>query len=291
MQEYLKEKSAVMDCKAIVNKIIHFSNVDGPGNRFAVFFQGCNARCIYCHNPETIGYCMDCLECLEVCPQNALSCVNGKVKYNEQLCISCDACIHKCPYHASPRTKIMTVNELYDQIQSYKPFIRGITVSGGEPFLNHNFVIKLFKKVKKESNLSCFVDTNGFFDKDEMLELIDITDQFMLDIKSIHKVQELCGVENSHPIENLEYLLKKSKVYEVRTVIIEGMDAEETVATVSSMLKDYPDVNYKLIKVHTTGMSGSRKEMIKNKIPDNIKMDQMRALALKKGVHKVECIL
>ena len=38
---------------APVNKIIPFSSVDGPGNRTAVFFQGCNWDCCYCHNPET----------------------------------------------------------------------------------------------------------------------------------------------------------------------------------------------------------------------------------------------
>ena len=40
--------------KGIINKIIPFSNVDGPGNRLSIFFQGCNFDCLYCHNPETI---------------------------------------------------------------------------------------------------------------------------------------------------------------------------------------------------------------------------------------------
>ncbi|MGL5951492.1 MAG: 4Fe-4S cluster-binding domain-containing protein, partial [Cetobacterium sp.] len=42
-----------MELKAKINKIIKFSNVDGPGNRMAIFFQGCNFNCEYCHNPET----------------------------------------------------------------------------------------------------------------------------------------------------------------------------------------------------------------------------------------------
>lgn len=41
--------------KALVNKILPFSSVDGPGNRTAIFLQGCNYRCLYCHNPETIS--------------------------------------------------------------------------------------------------------------------------------------------------------------------------------------------------------------------------------------------
>ncbi|MCI7575162.1 MAG: 4Fe-4S cluster-binding domain-containing protein, partial [Clostridiales bacterium] len=45
---------------ATVNRIIPFSCVDGPGNRTAVFLQGCNFDCKYCHNPETIASCVHC---------------------------------------------------------------------------------------------------------------------------------------------------------------------------------------------------------------------------------------
>ena len=44
---------------ALVNKIIPFSCIDGPGNRTAIFFQGCNLKCTYCHNPETINKCLE----------------------------------------------------------------------------------------------------------------------------------------------------------------------------------------------------------------------------------------
>ncbi|MCG8572187.1 MAG: 4Fe-4S cluster-binding domain-containing protein, partial [Spirochaetes bacterium] len=46
-----------MSKTGIVNKIIPFSHVDGPGNRFALFLQSCNFNCNYCHNPETIRLC------------------------------------------------------------------------------------------------------------------------------------------------------------------------------------------------------------------------------------------
>ena len=53
---------------APVNKIIPFSSVDGPGNRTAVFFQGCNWDCCYCHNPETRNMCTGQRACVQVCP-------------------------------------------------------------------------------------------------------------------------------------------------------------------------------------------------------------------------------
>ncbi|HPW42155.1 MAG TPA: 4Fe-4S cluster-binding domain-containing protein, partial [Bacillota bacterium] len=46
--------------EALVNKILPFSSVDGPGNRTVIFFQGCNFNCLYCHNPETINRCTGC---------------------------------------------------------------------------------------------------------------------------------------------------------------------------------------------------------------------------------------
>ncbi|MDU6250047.1 MAG: 4Fe-4S cluster-binding domain-containing protein, partial [Paeniclostridium sordellii] len=39
--------------QAPINKIINMSFIDGPGSRISIFFQGCNMKCIYCHNPET----------------------------------------------------------------------------------------------------------------------------------------------------------------------------------------------------------------------------------------------
>ena len=54
-----------------VNKIIPFSAVDGPGNRTAVFLQGCNFDCRYCHNPETRNLCRNCGSCVEKCPKGA----------------------------------------------------------------------------------------------------------------------------------------------------------------------------------------------------------------------------
>lgn len=55
-----------------INKIIPFSSVDGPGNRTAIFLQGCNFNCVYCHNPETINLCNNCGLCVRQCPTEAL---------------------------------------------------------------------------------------------------------------------------------------------------------------------------------------------------------------------------
>ena len=79
--------------RGLVSDTISFSNVDGPGNRFVVFLQGCNFDCIACHNPQTI-------------PGHAF--VEG--------------------HHPQRRS----VDDVLVEIRRAAPFVRGVTVSGGE---------------------------------------------------------------------------------------------------------------------------------------------------------------
>ncbi|TDT63351.1 YjjW family glycine radical enzyme activase [Fonticella tunisiensis] len=280
-----------MENKAVVNRIIPFSNVDGPGNRLAIFFQGCNISCIYCHNPETINRCISCMACVSGCPSGALKTCDEGVIYDEKVCTECDRCIKTCRYNSSPRAKIYTVDELYKIIDDYKLFIRGITVSGGEPTLQAEFITELFKRVKP-LGLTCFVDTNGFFDRERISGLIEAADKFMVDIKAIDNIDILCGTTMKNNIENLKYLLRLNKVYEVRSVIIQDyMDVENTLFTVASILKEYPEVIYKLIRVHTQGLRDEQKEKVKDKVPSAEYVRQLGEKIRDIGVRKVELII
>lgn len=225
---------------ALINKIIPFSCIDGPGNRMAIFFQGCNFKCTYCHNPETINKCISCTKCVSVCPVNALEIKNNKVVWDDNKCISCDACIRECKHLSTPKTIDYNVDELFEEIKKVSPFIQGITVSGGECTLNADFLINLFKKVKNELNLTCFVDTNGSIDLSEYEELVDITDKFMVDIKSINVEEhiKITGMSNEIVLKNINYLLERDKIYEVRTVIAPNLNNEEIVREVSKIIKD-----------------------------------------------------
>ena len=279
-----------MENKAVVNKIIPFSNVDGPGNRLVIFFQGCNVSCIYCHNPETINKCINCMDCVNNCPTGAIENVNGRIVYDEDLCTECDQCIKTCKYNSSPRTKEYNPQEIFEIIKEYKPFIRGITVSGGEPTLKADFIVELFKLVKT-LGLTCFVDTNNFFNVKKISELINVTDKFMVDIKAVDKLDAICNCFLKNNLENLKYLLKLNKVYEVRTVIVLNyLDVENTLSKVAEILKDYPEVTYKLIKMHTYGLSDKQKEYIKDCIPGDDYMNVLSNKVKEIGVKKVEII-
>lgn len=280
-----------MENRAIINKILPFSNVDGPGNRLAIFFQGCNINCLYCHNPETINKCINCMECLNNCPTKAIKEIQSKIVFDEKLCIECDQCIRICKYSSSPRTKEYDVEELYHIIEGYKPFIRGITVSGGEPTIHSEFITELFKRVKT-LGLTCFVDTNVLFDKFLIKELIAVTDKFMVDIKALDKIPNLCNSDKGNNLDNLKYLLELDKVYEVRTVILlDYMDIENTLFKTANILRAYPEVIYKLIRVHTSGLSDKSKEIIKNHVPDEVYMSQLHEMIKNIGVKRTELIL
>ena len=112
------------DGLAAVSKFLTWSVVDGPGNRFVLFLQGCNYRCVTCHNPHTIGICRDCGTCVTVCPSGALSRTGRKVAHDPGICISCDSCLAACPTRANPMVKRMTVEDVLGLLRRNAPFLQ-----------------------------------------------------------------------------------------------------------------------------------------------------------------------
>lgn len=241
--------------RAPVNRIIPFSNVDGPGNRCAIFFQSCPFHCLYCHNPETIQMCRHCGKCIETCPVQALSKKDDKVVWNRDKCVDCDTCIKVCEHLASPKIRNMSVEELVMEIQKKRMFIRGITVSGGECMNQAAFLLELFREVKK-LGLTCLIDSNGYYDFEDYPELLALCDGVMLDVKAVdtdfHKY--LTGCNNDVVLKNLSYLLAQGKLEEVRTVILPNVEEEngKTVDYVSKLLGS--NSRYKLIKYRGFGV-------------------------------------
>ena len=269
--------------KAPVNKIIPFSNVDGPGNRTSVFFQGCTFNCMFCHNPETIHLCSNCGECVDGCPAGALSfreesAVPGSVSaapaaspefsgdtapggartvvWDPSKCVACDRCIRTCPHDASPRVRFMTVEEVLHEIRRTAPYINGVTFSGGECTLRGEFLIDLIREIKKLGNLTCLLDSNGSLDFSKSKELLDVCDGVMLDVKAVSPEwrERLLSHPGEIVLKNLDYLLHEGKLQEVRTVIFPGRDKdnEETVRYTASKIGNACD--YKIIRYRPFGV-------------------------------------
>jgi len=273
--------------KGLVNRIIPFSSVDGPGNRTAIFLQGCNFNCSYCHNPETINICNSCGACVSACHYNALEFKAPYVVWDKATCSKCDECIKICKRNSSPKVISMTVEEVVGEIAKNRIFISGITVSGGECTLQSEFLTHLFKEVKK-MNLTCFVDTNGSVPLWEHKGLVDVMDMAMVDIKSYNNEEHksLTGMGNTTVIENVKYLAKLNKIYEIRTVIVpEVLDNFNNVDKISKLIANLnPDIRYKLIKYRQIGV---RLEMINSYTPKDEAMEELEKIAVHNGCKNV----
>ena len=122
-----------------------------------------------------------------------------------------------------------TVDEIYEKILKYKNYFiasnGGVTVSGGEPLLQADFLIELFTRLKK-AGINIALDTSGMLDiTDKIKELIDLTDLFLVDIKSINDeiCKDLVGHSNKKELEFIKYLDSIGKEIWIRQVIVPGI--------------------------------------------------------------------
>ena len=242
--------------RAPVNKIIPFSNVDGPGNRTSIFFQGCPFNCLFCHNPETIHLCVGCGACVASCPAGALRLdADGRVQWDDTRCVQCDTCLRVCPHSASPRVRWMTVEDVMLQVRRSAPYIRGVTTSGGECTLQNEFLIALFSEVRKLGK-TCLIDSNGSFDFERDPRVLAVSEGVMLDVKAVERAwsDKLISHPREIVLKNLDYLLAVDKLYEVRTIIFPGRDREneETVRYVAEHIRD--KCFYKIIRYRPYGV-------------------------------------
>lgn len=217
-----------------LNKVLRFSTVDGPGNRFVVFVQGCNFNCVNCHNPYTISDCNHCGLCVEPCPEHALAIEPGpRVVVDRALCTGCDVCIDICPFDATPLAYEASVEEVMAQIRETAKFLSGITVSGGEATEQADFLFDLFSAVKADpelAGLTTFVDTNGSAPREVWDRLAPVMDGAMVDLKALDETTHirLTAASNVEVLDSIEYLSSIDRLYEVRLLIMPGYNDDPT---------------------------------------------------------------
>jgi len=213
------------DISGLVSEITSFSTHDGPGIRTTVFMMGCPLRCKWCSNPETfeksqkIYYfpkkCKSSGKCQTVCPQKAIG--PSELMYDRidrdkcDLCMKCvDACLHNA-YEICGA--LYTVEEIFRIVNKDKIFYRdsgGITISGGEPLLQAEFVLALFM-LCKENGISTVLDTSGYGNTGDLINILKYTDLVLYDIKTMDdkKHQKWTGVSNKLILENAIITSKK----------------------------------------------------------------------------------
>ena len=273
----------------LVNKLIPMSVVDGPGNRFAIFLQGCNFNCKYCHNPETIHRCIHCGDCVATCPADALSFADGKVVWDPVACVDCDRCIATCTHGASPKVRAMSAADLMNEIEKAMPFIEGISVSGGESTLQAKELIPLFQ-MAKEKGLTALIDSNGGLDfsKGDLNRLLEISDGVMLDVKAWEREDHLriTGRDNEVVKKNLAYLAEKGKLEELRFVLLDTLDNEHSLREAAKVLGErIHTTRAKLISYRHFGVRGEYLDELR--APDREEKDRLLALAKELGFGEV----
>ena len=214
--------------------------------------------------------CVQCGTCVKNCPAGALSMgTDGKVKFDPAKCVQCDTCIHVCPNDSSPRTCEMTPEEVYERVKKQIPFIRGISVSGGECMLQPEFLTELFRLAKKDG-LGTLIDSNGMVPFENYPELMEVADGVMLDIKAFAKT---------------------SKLYEVRAVIVPDLyDTEKSVREIGDFLAPYLKINDIRVKIIAYRPMGVREEYSHFQVPGQDYLAHLGKIMEEKGFTHVTLI-
>ncbi len=207
--------------KSLVTNIQGYSIHDGPGIRTVVFLKGCGLECQWCSNPECISprpevgfiktLCTKCGRCADVCPEGALVYEEGKLPYiDRKRCTGCGECSSVCSYQALVLYgKPMDADEVFDAVERDKMFYQasggGVTLSGGEPLLQPQFVCDLFEKCRRAGIQTC-LETSGHAAGSALRQVLPYTDYILCDLKHLNseKHRQYTGQPNSLVLSNAE---------------------------------------------------------------------------------------
>lgn len=258
-----------------VFNIQKFCTNDGPGIRTAVFLKGCPLNCMWCHNPESkkkspeLSYnsdkCTLCGACGESCTHGVHSFEGGAHILKRGECIMCGKCEEACAAGALEIIgRKMSAKEVIKEVLKDKPFYRnegGVTISGGEPFYQFDFLMSLLK-LAKENGINTCVETSGFTSNKNIMEASKLIDLFLYDYKlsDTKKHKFYTGVPNEGIINNLTSIDEAGKKIILRCPIIPGVnDDYEHIRGISSIANSLKClVRIELMAYHSLGESKAR---------------------------------
>ncbi|MBO4676654.1 MAG: glycyl-radical enzyme activating protein [Oscillospiraceae bacterium] len=235
-----------------------FSVQDGPGIRTTAFLKGCPLRCPWCHSPESQAFnkqlswmSMRCLgleacksRCMKACPKNAIE--EGPLKTDiatgaqlrtvhvkRELCDNCGACADKCYVEALTMCgKDYTSQELVDRLLQDKSFFEtsggGVTISGGEPLCQIDFVVEVLQCLKA-NGIHTALDTTGYAPWEVLERTTPYVDLYLYDLKHMDsaKHKATVAVSNERIKENAQKLAAAGKKLQVRIPVIPMFNWDE----------------------------------------------------------------
>ena len=248
---------------------------DGRGMRTTVFFKGCGLHCLWCANPESIRFrpevslnvnnCMGCGFCLKACKSGAVyTDENGSMGYDRSKCTGCGMCAMMCPTEARKLFgQEYTVDELFKTIWQDHYYFQhsggGVTFSGGEALLQHEFLLELCKKCKK-NRIHMAIESCGCGEYEKFKECIDYLNFIYFDLKHMdpeaHK--RITGASNRQILENLKKISEHGIETCIRTPVVPGYnDSRENIIATAEFIRELPAnvSRYELLAYHKLGIS------------------------------------
>ena len=258
----------------IVSNIQSYSIHDGPGIRTVVFLKGCPLRCRWCANPENLvneimlGFipklCVNCLRCAKVCPADAIVPEEDVYRIDRERCTGCFACADACFQGAMKLYgEEMTAEQVFRKVSRDRIFYEesggGVTVSGGEPLTQADFVAELFAMCRAEGIGTC-VETCGCVGRSRFEQVLDMTDLFLFDLKVMDPEghREWTGADNELILGNASFLAEQGARILFRKPLIPGVnDGGDDIAATADFIRSLgrDDLGLELMPYHRIGLA------------------------------------
>lgn len=287
--------------QGMITEIERFSLKDGPGIRTTVFFNGCNMRCAWCHNPETLKLtpelmfypqkCIGCGKCFTVCKTGAQVLGNNSVhQINRSRCKNCGSCAKSCYAGALVMCgQPMSVQEVLFQIKQDKAYYDqsngGVTLSGGEVLLQREFAAELTDACH-ELGIQVAVESNISLPFSKIEPLFSKMDLIMCDLKIFNSAEhkKYTGVENAQILENIKKIDALNIPLIIRTPLIPGAtDSLENIKSISQFLATIKNLKrYEMLNFNPLGASKYESLGTENTFRSALPLKEEQLAALKK---------
>ncbi|MDD4000132.1 MAG: pyruvate formate-lyase-activating protein [Bacilli bacterium] len=175
--------------------------------------------------------------------------------------LACKFC-HNIDATLKTENKQMTVDEVIEDYSKYQAFYKngGITISGGEPLLQKEFILELFKKLKA-LGVHTAIESSGVVYQDSPIydEIIKLTDLFIIDLKGVNNLEamKLAGAKINNTLKLFDKLNSLNKKFCISYVLLpEINDSDEIAEKMANLLSKYDPNNFqfKVLGYHKLGI-------------------------------------